>query len=330
MSLYDRDYMREDAPGSASREAPGLTAFHVILGINVAVFVLQYVFETGWVQDPASGAAMQMGGVSLDELARGNVWTLFSYMFVHGGVGHFMLNMMLLWFAGRGVQQLFGSFHFAMIYLFSGIAGAAAEMAVNGLLQGDTSTTLIGASASDFGLLMALAVRQPGEKITAFIYFIIPIQLRLWTLAKGLFILQLAFGLASVLFHVLPEGMKIAYFAHLGGAALGWFYARSLGYGSRPMSYASHWQPMQHQQQQRRPAMAHSAASRPASELDVDTVPLPRRRAQKTVEELMEEDVNPLLDKINRHGKDSLTPDEQRKLEQTSNELKRRLQAGEG
>lgn len=40
MSLYDRDYMREDAPGSASREAPGLTAFHVILGINVAVFVL--------------------------------------------------------------------------------------------------------------------------------------------------------------------------------------------------------------------------------------------------------------------------------------------------
>ncbi|MBB5031650.1 rhomboid family protein [Prosthecobacter vanneervenii] len=324
MSLYDRDYMREDAPGSESRTASGPTAFHVILGINIAVFVLQYVFETGWMRDPMTGAAMPIGGVSLDELAHGNVWTLFSYMFVHGGVGHFMLNMMLLWFAGRGVQQLFGSFHFTMIYLVSGIAGAAAEMAVNGLLEGDTSTTLIGASASDFGLLMALAVRQPGEKITAFIYFIIPIQIRLWTLAKGLFILQLVFGLASVLFHVLPEGMKIAYFAHLGGAALGWFYARSLGYGSRPMSYASQWQPVPYQQQQRKPAMARSTASRPPSELDVDTVPLPRRRPQKTLEELMEEDVNPLLDKISRYGKDSLTPEEQRKLEHSSNELKRR------
>ncbi len=329
MALYDRDYMREGSPRSVSGMVRGLTAFQVILGINFAVFIMQFVFETGWVRHPRTGELfMPLGGVSVDELTRGNVWTLFTYMFVHGSVVHFVLNMMLLWFAGRGVQQLFGSRHFALIYLFSGIIGASLEMAVNGFVLGDTATPLVGASASVFGLLMALAVVLPEEKITAFIYFIIPVQLRLWTLAKGLFIIQLVFGLAGVLFHILPEGMKIAYFAHLGGAALGWFYARSLGYGGRPLTYASQWQPAQFQQQ-RKPAMARSRV-RPLTELEIDTVPLAAQRPQDPVAALMEEVVNPLLDKISLHGKDSLSKDEQRTLEQASRELERHRQAKGG
>ena len=328
MSLYDRDYMREGPPRSVAGMAREITAFQVIFGINVAVFILQHAFEIGWLHHPLTGEQlMPLGGVSALELAHGNVWTLFTYMFVHGNLGHFALNMMLLWFAGRGVQQLFGSRHFALIYLFSGIVGAAAEMTVNGLVQGDTTTLLIGSSAADFGLLMALAVVLPSEKITAFIYFVIPVHLRLWTLAKGLFIIQLVFGLAGVLFHVLPEGLKIAYFAHLGGAAMGWFYARSLGYGGRPLTYASQWQPTQ--LQQRKPAMARSRM-RPSVDLETDPSPAASRRSLDSVEALMEEVVNPLLDKINLHGKDSLTEDEQRALEQASREVERHRQAKGG
>lgn len=329
MSLYDRDYMREGPPRSVAGMLREFTAFHVILGINVAVFVMQFVFETGWVRHPLTGEMyMPLGGVSVHELMRGNLWTLFTYMFVHGSVMHFALNMMLLWFAGRGVQHLFGSRHFTLIYLFSGVVGAATEMAVNGFVLGDMTTPLVGASASVFGLLMALAVVLPDEKITAFIYFIIPVQLRLWTLAKGLFIIHLVFGLAGVLFHILPEGMHIAYFAHLGGAALGWFYARSLGYGGRPLTYASQWQPAQYQQQ-RKPAMARTRV-RPSSEIEIDTVPLASQRSSDPVAALMEDVVNPLLDKINMHGKDSLTKDEQRTLEQASRELERHRQAKGG
>lgn len=329
MALYDRDYMREGAPRSVSGMVRKLTAFQVIFGINVVVFVLQFVFELGWLYHPRTGERlMPLGGVSVEELALGNVWTIFTYMFVHGGAAHFLLNMMLLWFAGRGVQAEFGSRHFTLIYLFSGIAGAAAEMAVNGFVLGDTSTPLVGASASVFGLLMALAVVLPDEKITAFIYFIIPVKLRLWTLAKGLFIIQLVFGLAGVLFHILPEGMKIAYFAHLGGAAMGWFYARSLGYGGRPLTYASQWQPAQFQQQ-RKPAMARTR-QRPLSDLEIDTVPLAAHRPQDPLEAYMEKVINPLLDKINQHGKDSLTEDEQRTLERASREVDRHRQAKGG
>ena len=328
MSLYDRDYMREGTRRSVTGIVREFTAFHVIFGINVAVFLMQFLFETGGVRHPRTGEYMPLGGVSVDELMRGNVWTLFTYMFVHGSVMHFALNMMMLWFAGRGVQQLFGSRHFTLIYLLSGVVGAAAEMAVHGFVLGDIDTPLVGASAAIFGLLMALAVVMPDEKITAFIYFIIPVQLRLWTLAKGLFIIQLVFGLAGILFDILPEGMQIAYFAHLGGAALGWFYARSLGYGGRPMTYASQWQPT-HYQQPRKPAMARSRV-RPANALEIDTVPLASQRQMDSVEAWMEEVVNPLLDKMNLHGKNSLTAEELLTLERASREVERHRQAKGG
>lgn len=318
MGLSDRDYMRE-TPRNSLR---GVTAFQVIFGLNIAVFVLQFVFEIGWLRHPLTDEAlMPLGGVSAHELARGNLLALFTYMFVHGSVGHFLVNMMLLWFAGRGVQQFFGGLHFTLIYLLSGVAGAGMEMAVNAFARDDTITPMIGASASVFGLLMALAVMLPQQEITALIYFIIPVRVRLWTLAKGLFLIQLVFGLAGLLFNVLPEGLQIAYFAHLGGAAMGWFYARSLGYGGRPMTYASQWQPAP---LSRRPQMARARAHARASVDLEDGAATRTAKADNAFEALMEEIVNPLLDKINLHGKDSLTEEEQRALERASREMKRR------
>lgn len=325
MALHDRDYMRDSPRRPLVEGLLGLNAFQIIFGLNVLVFVFQFVFEVGWLRHPLTGGPlMPLGGVSAHELARGQLWTLFTYMFVHGGAGHFFLNMMLLWFAGRSVQQLLGSRHFAFIYLLAGILGAVSEMAVNGFVHGDTTTPLIGASASAFGLLMALAVVMPDEQITAFIYFIIPVRLRLWTLAKGLFLIQLVFGLTGALFDILPEGLNIAYFAHLGGAAFGWFYARSLGYGGRPQTYASQWQPTK-TEPGRRPAMAR-ARMRPV--IDLEETPLNADSTSQTdpVTSLIEDEVNPILDKIGLHGLSSLTPDEQRTLERASRELDRRRQ----
>ncbi len=325
MALSDRDYMREDPQRSFTRTLRDLTAFHIILGLNIAVFVMQFQFEVGSIRHPLNGDVLPLGGVSVHELAQGKVWTLFTYMFVHGSLGHLLLNVLMLWFAGKQVQQIFGSRHFTLIYLFSGILGAATEMAVNGYVLNDTITTLIGASASAFGLLMALAVVMPEEEITAFIYFIIPVRLRLWTLAKALFLIQLAFGLAGVLFNFLPEGLQIAYFAHLGGAALGWFYVRSLGYGGRPMTYASQWQPPQ-TQRMRKPQMARTRV-RPLVDLENEPASAPPVRPTDPLESLIEDEVNPILDKIGLHGIGSLTDDERRTLERASRELDRHRQS---
>jgi membrane associated rhomboid family serine protease len=328
MALYDRDYMRESSHRSFSRTLRDLTAFQLFFGLNIAVFVMQFPFETGSIRHPLTGELLPLGGVSMHELSQGKLWTLFTYMFVHGSLGHLLLNLLMLYFAGSAVQRRFGSRHFMLIYLLSGIVGAAAEMAVNGY-RGDTITTLIGASASAFGLLTALAVVMPEEQITAFIYFIIPVRMRLWTLAKGLFLIQLAFGLTGALFDFLPEGLKIAYFAHLGGAALGWFYARSLGYGGRPMTYASQWQP-EHAQTNRQPAMAR-ARVRPVVDLEQEPAkPASYCKPVDPVESLIEAEVDPLLDKINLHGMDSLTDEEKQRLKRASREVDRHRQGSDG
>lgn len=323
MALQDRDYMRDDPTDRAPR---GPSAFDVILGINALVFVIQFVFEKGWLRHPLTGELlMPLGGVSVFGLSHGQVSSLFTYMFVHGSVGHFLLNMLMLWFAGRSVQQFFGSLHFTLIYLGAGIAGATVEMAVNGFVHGDTLTPLVGASASVFGLLTALAVVIPEQRITAFIYFIIPVHLRMWTLVKGLCIIQFVLGLACTLFDFMPEGLRIAYFAHLGGALAGWFYARCLGYGGRPMTYASQWQPPG-LENLRKPVLARKR-TRPVLDLEADAV-LPDSHAGPAADPIasLMEEVNPILDKIHTHGINSLSPEEKLRLERASREVKRHHQ----
>lgn len=306
------------------RETPrnslrGVSAFQIFLGINIAVFVMQHGLH--WFGQMWKGVYYPFGGISLNVLSRGQVWTLFSHSFVHGDIWHLLLNLLLLVFAGRGVQKHFGSRHFTLIYAASATLGAAAEMTVNGLVHGDTFTPLVGSSAAAFGLLMALAVALPDEEITAFLWFIVPIHLRLWTVAKAFCLAQLVLGLGSLWIDHFPADLRVAYFAHLGGAALGWFYARSLGYGGRPLTYASQWQPAP---LSRRPQMARARThARAFVDLEDTPAPQPLKTAGPVVS-LMEEIVNPLLDKMNLHGKNSLTEEEQRTLERASREMKRR------
>lgn len=313
MSVSDRDYMRDDFPRRSSRKGGGqpVSAFKWTMMLISAVFVAQVAF----IMWRGEGQLGTWGGVSVRELAQGHVWTIVSYMFVHGSLGHFAVNMLMLWFIGRQVQALFGSRHFAQIFLFSGIFGAALEMMVNAFVHGNTVTPLVGASASAFGLLLALAVLLPQEQITVFVYFIIPVPLRLWTLAKVLCVVQLVFAVAGIVFPTwLPEGMNVAYFAHLGGAAVGWFYARSLGYGGQPMTYASQWQP----DVARRSAVPAHVRARVA--IDLEAVP----SAKRTPINDAEADVDALLDKILLGGIDSLTDHEKSLLERASAAMKQR------
>lgn len=315
MSVSDRDYMRDAPRRPLIGRVKGLSAYAWVMIAITAVFLVQFTSDTLY-------PVILEGGVSLQRLAAGQFWTLVTYMFVHGSAGHFLLNGLMLWFVGRQVQNLFGGRHFLQIFFLSGIVGAALEMLVNGFVHGDTTTPLVGASASAFGLLLALAVLLPDEQITVFIYFIIPVPMRLWTLAKALVVMQSVFAIGGLLFpNWMPEGLKIAYFAHLGGAFVGWFYARALGYGGRPMTYASQWQP----EPQRRRATARAVArSRVDMDFEQPVIPPVARPAPAAGEPDLEGEVNDVLDKILTGGMASLTEDEKRLLERASAAIQQR------
>lgn len=295
------------------------TAFGVVFWLNILVFVAQYVGGIFLITE--GNTQIPMGGVSLELLSEGHVWTIFTYMFVHGSLGHIIVNMLMLWFAGRQVQQIFGGAHFLRIYILSGLLGAALEIAVRAWFGGGEGVYLIGASASVFGLFLALAVTLPQEVFTALIYFIIPVRVRMWKLAAFAVGLNAVLGLASLIWSK-QFGSDVAYFAHLGGAITGWYYIRMLGFGSNPLTYRQLWN-------------EHSDTQPKSPRSQLELVPTKRRRLAVDLEvdhkaarkrnptgdptvDVIQEEVDPILDKISEEGLHSLTEDERRTLERAS------------
>ena len=80
------------------------------------------------------------------------------------------------------------------------------------------SIAIIGASGAAFGTLLALAVMLPQEMITAMLYFVIPVRMKLWTLAM---VLVGSSAVLAVLDVVGWLSLRIAHFDHLGGALAG-------------------------------------------------------------------------------------------------------------
>src|SRR5689334_17807415 len=101
--LGDRAYMRGPAFGSQR----SVTVILVI--INVAVFVLQEILGFWFV--PAHrflfGTGLQHGLLPLSQngLAHGAFWQLVTYQFLHGGPLHLLVNMLLVYFFGREIEN---------------------------------------------------------------------------------------------------------------------------------------------------------------------------------------------------------------------------------
>lgn len=317
MSLYDRDYMRPHPP-SFGEWIRGCTAFRAVFILNVLVFVMQWVFQEAWITDALTGERVRpAGGVSVDELSDGHFWTPFSYMFVHKSWGQFLGNMVLLAFAGRRVQDLYGSKTFVLIYMLAGLVGAGVEMALAAYWMKSTAMVLMGASAPILGLLMAYAIAMPEE--------ILPlVHISLMTMARALIGINVVLGALSLL-GWFPQWLPLgdaSYFAHLGGAFTGWYFARSLGYGGVP-THLLYQDRIVGSSLRRRPEMARARRQplrRPHVEVDMEAVRRQNPRNDPRVD-LMQDEIDPILDKINDHGMHSLSEDERRALERASRRL---------
>lgn len=326
--LEDRDYMR--ASGSRGRSGLSqLNVLHGVVALNLLVFffgdsVLDLFMEP---QDRVvhGDAVIQQGGLSLSALAAGRFWTAVTHMFIHEGPLHLIGNLLLIWFAGSRVLMLLGSKAFLQIYFLGGLVGVALQIAIDAYVSGVIGTPIVGASACACALGFALAAMLPQERATLMLYFIVPVNLRLWSLAVGLLVLELFLGL-STLFSDWAAAMwgGNAYFAHIGGALFGWYFVRLLGYGGQPMTYSQLW----HQQPpQRRPT--HRAVARmrrlQSATPEMDHEAIRRKQQAPGQSDLpMIEDVDAVLDKINRDGMKSLTEAERRLLETASRDLSER------
>lgn len=120
--------------------------------VNVCLFL--WFFITG---DPEDGAFMlSHGAASYQLIERGEIWRLFTSMFLHFSAEHLLSNMLSLFALGCIIEDRFGHGRFLFIFLLSGLFGGLASFFWHRFLLLDA--VCAGASGAVFGLDGALLI----------------------------------------------------------------------------------------------------------------------------------------------------------------------------
>ena len=115
-------------------------ATFLLLASNVFVWL---ALETaGGSEDPT--VLFRFGAKLGPAIADGQYWRLFVPIFLHIGFLHLLTNSVGLLIFGRIVENLFGSFNFIAIYLFSGTVGNVASYAAGPTLGAGASGAIFG------------------------------------------------------------------------------------------------------------------------------------------------------------------------------------------
>lgn len=170
------------------------------------------------------GASHESGGVSLEELREGRVWTLLTHMFVHGSAMHLLLNMVVLAAAGVFVVMCLGARHFLALFFVGGLIGAGLQVSFF------PNVYLIGASAGVYATTIAALLLLPEDT-----FYRYRIRLRPHVAAIGVTIVALVMLIWTLATagRVTAAGQSVAHLAHLGGIMTGWYYVRMLGISPR-------------------------------------------------------------------------------------------------
>lgn len=169
--------------------------------INVLVLVIQFLY-------PKLSMALGLTPARFFSDFPNLLYQPFTYMFLHGGLGHIFFNMFALWMFGTEIENGWGSRRFGKFYLLSGLSGAVLTLIVNS----SQMNPVVGASAAIYGVLAAYWVMFPNRLL--YIWFLFPVKVK-WAI-PGLMLLGFLFG-----------GAQVAHFAHLGGALFGFLYMKS-------------------------------------------------------------------------------------------------------
>jgi membrane associated rhomboid family serine protease len=227
-------------------------------------------------------------------------WTFISYIFVHAGLFHLLLNTIFLVALGPSVERRMGSEKFLAYFLYCGIGAAVFTVALNVV---HPVGPFIGMSGAVMGIAIAYALLLPDREL---LVFPLPIPIRVTVLVA----LLAAFDLTGALFW--HDG--IAHEAHLGGLFFGWLFFRINAISGAPLPTRP---PLDHVV-----LVSHGITddtghgpSRPAAAAR-------RSRTTGPADDAAEAELDRLLDKISAQGIGSLSPAERRRLDEMSRRRK--------
>jgi membrane associated rhomboid family serine protease len=187
--------------GPATRTVKGLII------ANVAVFLLQIIFH--------------MLGSNFIELYLGLVparvthdlmlWQLATYMFLHGGVFHILVNMLILFMFGNQLERYWGTRRLLKYYFITGIGAGICSW----LITPNSWAVVIGASGAIYGLLLAYGLIYPNRIV--YLNFLLPLKVK-W--------LVIIMGAVAFLNSISGSEPGVASIAHLSGMVVGYLYLK--------------------------------------------------------------------------------------------------------
>ncbi|MDG2383170.1 MAG: rhomboid family intramembrane serine protease [Pirellulaceae bacterium] len=150
--------------------------------------------------------------------------TLFTSMFMHGGLMHLLGNMWFLWIFGDNIEHDLGRFRYLLFYLLTGLLASLSHVFLNSSGPNSMIPSLgaSGASGAISGVMGAYLVLHPHRRVTVF-------RVRIVTQVPGF----VAVGIWIVFQIISSFGSEtgIAYGAHIGGFAFGAILAKPFTQG---------------------------------------------------------------------------------------------------
>lgn len=312
MGIHDRDYYRDETSGSnwLYGTAP---AVKMIIFINVGIFLVQWI-----TQDVELNRYFALR--SSDIFERFQIWRLLTATFLHsqGNIFHVVWNMYFLWMVGREMESMYGSREFTLLYLTGAVFSSLCWALVD--YYGPNHNPLIpmiGASGAVTAVVLLFTLYYPHHKIL--VMFIIPMEM--WLVLVIFLGSDLLWLIRDLQGGPVAAGVP-AVASHLGGALYGFLYKTYDLRWSRLLSARRH-----------RPRMRIVSPPEPR-----DRVPTPPPASARSAaagaprhaptlyfpEEQLDAKVDEILAKIAREGRDGLTEDEIRVLEEASRRARNR------
>lgn len=273
-----------------------------IIIVNISIFliiniirILFYIFHRGFVP-PIYNDILHFFCMGSDwRHVLYHPWVLLTNMFLHENFFHILWNMLYLFWFGQIVGDLIGNYRVLPIYILGGLAGAFVYF-ISANYFYNIGTFALGASAAVMAIAMCAAVMAPDYILR----FVIIGEVKLKYVVGVLFILDLIGTTTSV-----NSG---GHLAHIGGALMGYIYAKRLRSGydmAIPINkiidfVINSWDNLFSSKP--KPKMAYKNPETPKTKKEAKTFNPQDAENQATLDKI--------LDKIKASGYDSLNQDE--------------------
>ncbi len=190
-----------------------------LIGVNIVVFLIQmsqgiglerFIYTYGLVP-----ARFSIPYISSHFTLTQQLFSLISFMFLHGGFMHILGNLWTLYIFGDNVEDRLGSFYYLVFYLLCGLISGLFHL----ILNYHSTVPTIGASGAIAGVMGAYFILYPNSKILT----LIPIVIFPWFVEIPA-VFFLGFWFVMQLFNAAFSSAMasgIAWWAHVGGFVFG-------------------------------------------------------------------------------------------------------------